>query len=94
MWHELSHVFVLAATSHRVPRWFTEGMAVYEETAASPEWGDRLDPDAIMAIQGQKLLPIAELDRGFVRPQYPAQVMVSYFQAGKICGYIADQMGL
>ena len=44
MWHEMSHVYVLAATKHRVPRWFTEGMAVHEETAASPEWGDRLDP--------------------------------------------------
>src|SRR5262249_2451119 len=27
LWHELSHVFVLSATKHRVPRWFTEGMA-------------------------------------------------------------------
>ncbi len=24
MWHELSHVYVLAMTDHRVPRWFTE----------------------------------------------------------------------
>ena len=39
MWHELSHVFVLQATNHRVPRWFTEGMAVYEETAAAPGLG-------------------------------------------------------
>src|SRR5882762_6531140 len=47
LWHEMSHVFVLEATNHRVPRWFTEGMAVYEETAVSPEWGDRLDPTVI-----------------------------------------------
>ena len=38
---------------HRVPRWFTEGMAVHEETAASPDWGDRLDPDVISAIKGR-----------------------------------------
>lgn len=93
MWHELSHVFVLQATNHRVPRWFTEGMAVYEETAVEPDWGDRLDPQAITAIQEKKLLPIAELDRGFVRPSYPAQVVVSYFQAGKICSYIAEKWG-
>ena len=29
MWHELSHVYVLAMTNSRVPRWFTEGLAVY-----------------------------------------------------------------
>ncbi|HEX4592671.1 MAG TPA: tetratricopeptide repeat protein [Bryobacteraceae bacterium] len=93
MWHELSHVYVLQATHHRVPRWFTEGMAVYEETAAAPDWGDRLDPEAITAIHAKKLLPVAELDRGFVRPSYPSQVIVSYFQAGKICSYIAEKWG-
>jgi tetratricopeptide (TPR) repeat protein len=93
LWHELSHVYVLSATNHRVPRWFTEGMAVYEETAVNPEWGDRLDPQSIRAIKDKKLLPVAELDKGFVHPNYPAQVVVSYFQAGRICGYIASQWG-
>ncbi len=93
MWHELSHVFVLQATNHRVPRWFTEGLAVYEETAASPDWGDRLDPEVVTAIHAKKLLPVAELDRGFIRPSYPAQVVVSYYQAGKICNYIAEKWG-
>jgi len=93
MWHELSHVYVLTATHHRVPRWFTEGLAVYEETAASPEWGDRLDPHVIAAIKEKKLLPVAELDRGFVHPTYPTQVPVSYFQAGRICGFITHEWG-
>ncbi|MBX9600542.1 MAG: tetratricopeptide repeat protein [Bryobacteraceae bacterium] len=93
LWHELSHVYVLAATKHRVPRWFTEGMAVHEETAVSPDWGDRLDPTVIKAIQEKKLLPVADLDRGFIRPSYPNQVVVSYFQAGKICDYIAQKWG-
>src|SRR5947209_16880669 len=93
LWHELSHVYVLTATQHRVPRWFTEGMAVHEETAASPEWGDRLDPEAIKAIRDKKLLPIAELDRGFVRPSYPSQVTVSYFEAARMCDYINQRWG-
>jgi cellulose synthase operon protein C len=91
--HEMSHVYVLEATNSRVPRWFTEGLAVYEETAAAPDWGDRLDPDAIHAIQHKMLLPVAELDRGFIRPSYPQQVIVSYFQGGKICSYIAEKWG-
>ena len=91
--HEMSHVYVLEATNSRVPRWFTEGLAVYEETAAAPDWGDRLDPDAIHAIQHKLLLPVAELDRGFIRPKYQAQVIVSYFQGGKICSYIAEKWG-
>jgi tetratricopeptide (TPR) repeat protein len=93
LWHELSHVFTLAATHHKIPRWFTEGIAVHEETAIYPDWGDRLDPEAIKAIKEKKLLGIAELDRGFIRPSYPSQVVVSYFQAGKICDWIVEKHG-
>jgi tetratricopeptide (TPR) repeat protein len=93
MWHELSHVYVIALTNSRVPRWFSEGMAVHEETAVSPDWGDRLSPDVIKAIADKKLLPVAELDRGFIHPTYPNQVIVSYFQGGKICDYINDKWG-
>lgn len=93
LWHEMSHVYILTATDHRVPRWFTEGLAVHEETEASPEWGDRMTPDVVVAIRDKKLLPIAELDRGFIRPRYPMQVIVSYYQAGRICDYIQSRWG-
>jgi tetratricopeptide (TPR) repeat protein len=91
--HEMSHVFILEATNHRVPRWFTEGLAVHEETLASPEWGDRMTPEIIAALRDKKLLPVADLDRGFVRPEYPAQVLVSYFQSGRICDFIQSRWG-
>lgn len=93
LWHEMSHVFTLAMTNSHVPRWFTEGLAVHEETAVSPEWGDRLTPDVILSIKEKKLLPIAELDRGFVHPKSPAQIGVSYFQGGRICDYITEKFG-
>jgi tetratricopeptide (TPR) repeat protein len=93
LWHEMSHVFTLTATGHRVPRWFTEGMAVHEETAVEPDWGDRLSPDVIMAIKEKKLLPIAQLDRGFIHPVSQVQVLVSYFQAGRIVDYINNKWG-
>jgi tetratricopeptide (TPR) repeat protein len=93
LWHEMSHVYILTATNHRVPRWFTEGLAVHEETEANFEWGDRITPDILVAINERKLLPVAELDRGFVRPDYPGQVIVSYFQAGRICDYIQSRWG-
>jgi tetratricopeptide (TPR) repeat protein len=93
MWHEMSHVYVLTATNHLVPRWFTEGLAVHEEGAVDPTWGNRLTPEIISALQRKQLLPVLELDRGFVRPKYPSQVLVSYYQAGKICDYISEKWG-
>ncbi len=91
LWHEMSHVFILTATNHRVPRWFTEGLAVHEEGQRSEEWQNRVTPDVLVAIRDKKLLPVEKLDRGFVYPDYPAQVIVSYFQAGSICDFISEK---
>ncbi len=88
LWHEMSHVFILTATNHRVPRWFTEGLAVHEEGKRSPEWSNRATPEVLLAIRDKKLLPVATLDHGFVYPEYPSQVIVSYFQGGTICDFI------
>ncbi len=97
LWHEVSHVYVLSMTHHLVPRWFTEGLSVHEETAVEADWGDRLTPDVIAVLgdtSGKKhLLPVLELDRGFVRPDYPSEVMVSYYEAGKICDFIVQKWG-
>jgi Tfp pilus assembly protein PilF len=86
-------VFVLTATHHRVPRWFAEGLAVHEEGEANRAWANRLTPDIVIALQQKKLLPIADLDRGFVHPDYPEQILVSYYQAGRICDYIQSRWG-
>ncbi len=93
LWHEMSHVFIITATNQRVPRWFTEGLAVHEEGQHSTEWADRVTPDVLLAIRDKKLLPITKLDRGFVFPDYPSQVLVSYFQGGSICDYISSKWG-
>jgi tetratricopeptide (TPR) repeat protein len=93
LWHEMSHVYVLTATKNHVPRWFTEGLAVHEEGERSQEWGNRATPEALIAIRDKKLLPILKLDRGFVYPEYPSQVVVSYFQSGNICDFIKSRWG-
>jgi hypothetical protein len=93
LWHEMNHVYVLTATRHRVPRWFAEGLAVHEEGQGNPRWADRLTPDVVLALKEKKLLPVAQLDRGFIHPEYPEQILVSYYQAGRICDYIQERWG-
>ncbi len=93
LWHEMAHVFTLEATNHLVPRWFSEGVSVYEEWSTGPLPGRHIPVPVLAAIKEDKFLPIAELDRGFIRPTYQAQVIVSYMQAGLICEYIAGHFG-
>jgi tetratricopeptide (TPR) repeat protein len=76
-----------------VPRWFSEGVSVYEEWSTGPLPGRHIPLQVLGAIKEDKFLPVAELDRGFIRPTYEAQVIVSYMQAGLTCEYVAGRWG-
>ena len=93
LWHEMAHVFTLEATDHRVPRWLSEGISVFEEWRTGPTPGVAVPPDVIAALSEKKLLPVSDLDSGFIRPSYPNQIQVSYMQAGLVCLFIEQRWG-
>jgi len=93
LWHEIVHVFTLEASNHLLPRWFSEGLSMYEEWNTGPLPNRELSSDMLSAMREERLLPIRELDSGFVRPTYPGQVQVSYAQAGLICDFISQRWG-
>ena len=89
----MSHVYTLTATGHRVPRWFTEGLAVHEETAISPDWGDRLESRRHQRHQEQEAAADRRTGSRLRASHRARQVIVSYFQAGRICDYINEKWG-
>jgi tetratricopeptide (TPR) repeat protein len=93
LWHEMAHVYTLESTDHRVPRWLSEGLSVFEEWRSGPIKGISIPGYAYSAFAEGKALPIADLDRGFIRPEYEQQVQVSYMQAGLICEFIDRRFG-
>ena len=92
-WHELAHTFTLGATDMRIPRWFSEGLSVFEERRARKGWGQRVSPEFLHAYRAGRLVRASRLNDGFVRPQYPRQVIFSYYQASLVCEMIAEQFG-
>jgi tetratricopeptide (TPR) repeat protein len=92
-WHELAHTFTLGATDHRVPRWLSEGLSVYEEHHAKPGWGFNVTPDFLAAFKAGKLVPVSRMNDGFMHPAYPGQVQFSYYQASLVCELIARDYG-
>lgn len=92
-WHELAHAFHLHLTSHKVPRWLTEGLATYEERRAKAGWGDDLNPGFLAAWKAKKLHPVSKLNNGFVRPEYPQQIGFSYYQASLVAEMIEQEYG-
>ena len=135
LWHEFAHVITLQMTGNKIPRWFSEGLSVFEERKAYPGWGDDMKLEYLRIVKqttGQsvpapeeapaglgargleppvppgppapgekpaparvpaKLLPIADLNDGFMRPRYPGQVLVSYYQASMVAEYIDQKWG-
>jgi tetratricopeptide (TPR) repeat protein len=89
----MAHVFTLEATDHLVPRWYSEGISVFEEWRTGPNPGVRIPMSVYAAIKDDRLLPIADLDEGFLRPTYEEQVIVSYMQAGLVCDFINRHFG-
>ncbi len=94
LWHEISHTFHLGLTESRVPRWFTEGLAVFEERRSRAGWGDDVTPGFLTAFLQNRLVPVSELNRGFTNPDYPEQLGYSYYQSSLVCDLIAAEHGL
>jgi len=94
LWHELAHVVTLSLSKNRIPRWFTEGLSMMEERLGGPGWGDPLSLIFIRFYREDKLLPVKNLNAGFIRPKSPDQITVSYLQAGLLCEMIRDNYGM
>lgn len=93
VWHELAHVFTLQMTNNRMPRWLSEGISVWEEREARPEWGRRHGLELIRAAQQEKLLPVAELNEGFTKADSNEDLNFAYFQSYLVVDYIAKEHG-
>jgi tetratricopeptide (TPR) repeat protein len=92
-WHELAHTFTLGASDHRVPRWLSEGLSVFEERRARPGWGQGVSATFLKAYDDKKLVPASRMNDGFIRATFPGQVILSYFQASLLCEMIARDHG-
>lgn len=93
LWHEIAHTFHLGMSDGRVPRWFSEGLAVYEERRARKGWGNDVTPGFLVAHREGKLLPLEALNNGFTRPTYPEQISHAYYQASLVCEFIEREFG-
>ena len=93
LWHEYTHVITLQMTDYRIPRWFSEGLSVYEERRARPGWGDDWNPLFVRAFMERRWFKMADLDAGFQRPKSPQDVPIAYFQASQVCEFIAERYG-
>lgn len=93
VWHEFAHVITLQMTGNKLPRWLSEGISVWEEREGRPYWGRSQGLDLVRAWEQGKLLPFADLDKGFSGAQNSADLGFAYFQSYLVIDYIAREYG-
>ena len=88
--HEFTHTVTLSATHNRIPHWFTEACAVWEQP-------DRRNYEAVQALvlatQTDRLFPVKELDWGFIRPKRGNDRGLAYAQAEWMMEYVIAARG-
>ncbi len=95
LWHEFCHTITLGATRHRIPRWLTEGISVYEEALRNPACGHRMNPTFRDMILDEEHgpIPLAELSAALLAYNDPQFVNFAYFQARQVVEFLIDTYG-
>jgi len=90
LWHELAHVVTLQMSKNRVPRWLTEGISVWEEKRARPEWGREMEVTFAHALNEDKILKLDVLNEGF---QDPKMISLAYYEASLVVEHMVETYG-
>jgi len=94
LWHEFCHVVTLSMTRNKMPRWLSEGISVYEELAANPVWGQRMNPEYRDLVLQGGLTPIGELSSAFLAPESPMHLQFAYYESALVVEFIVANHGI
>jgi tetratricopeptide (TPR) repeat protein len=90
LWHEMAHVISLQMSNNRVPRWLSEGMSVFEERRARPDWGREMEVPFAQALDAGKLLKLRDIQEGFLDPR---MISLVYHQSSLVVEHLIDTYG-
>jgi tetratricopeptide (TPR) repeat protein len=77
-------------SNQRVPRWLTEGISVYEEKRARPEWARQMDVEFAEVLERGEAVKLRELNAAFTDPR---RISLAYYQASQLVEYLVTAYG-
>ncbi len=90
LWHELAHVVTLQMSNQRVPRWLTEGISVYEQKRARPEWARNQDFEFAQLMNAGDVPKLTDLNAAFTDPH---KISLAYFEASLLVEHLVATFG-
>lgn len=94
LWHEYCHAVTLTKTEHRMPRWLSEGISVYEERERDTGWGQWMNSTYRTWILEGELTPVSRLSEAFLRPKSPAHLDFAYYESSLVVEYLIETKDL
>ena len=94
LWHEFTHVITLTASKNKMPRWFSEGISVYEERQANPAWGEHMNLGYRDLILNGELTPLGKLSSAFLAPKDSRHLLFAYYESSLVIEFIVQRFGL
>lgn len=91
--HELAHVFALAISRERVPRWFTEGLAEVETARLDPLWQRRDDLAVHVALARGKMPELGKLSQAFIRARSAEEAVAAYHYSALAVQFLEARFG-
>ena len=73
-----------------MPRWLTEGISVYEEGRARPEWGRDQELAFAHALNEDQVLKLQDLNAGFTSPD---TISLAYYEASLLVEHLVASHG-
>ena len=93
LWHEMAHVYHIQLSDSRVPRWFTEGLAVHETRKLRPAWARPMDLELWHLLQRGELVGIDGFNAAFTQAKSLDDILVAYYQASVVVQYVEERWG-
>ncbi|RYD44041.1 MAG: tetratricopeptide repeat protein, partial [Verrucomicrobiaceae bacterium] len=90
LWHEMTHTITLDASRHRIPRWLSEGISVFEEREVHAGWGQGMNSEYRKRFLDGDVPPITRLDESFAGED----IMLGYYHASLVAEYIVRTFGI
>ncbi|MEM6393065.1 MAG: tetratricopeptide repeat protein [Planctomycetota bacterium] len=88
--HEYVHTVTLGKTANRIPHWFTEALAVQQETTGRQWSAYQLLSNA---TNTDTLFTLDNISWGFIRPETPSARSLAYAQSHWLADYIQQRFG-
>ena len=81
-------------TDYRIPRWFSEGLSVYEERTRPARWGDDWNPMFLRRLPRRDAGTRSPTSMADSSARTPLEdLSIAYFQASQVCEFIVDRFG-